>query len=267
MDYTSDGLDVNRRFIYTYGYICLYTTLDTLIPRLYNSFMAKEKIDRNKEMIRLRYEGMLTPIEIAAQFGVSRERVRQIIGNSGRLKYLVLKDDEWMRNNAHRTNQELAEELGVNQSTLSIYRGKYRHAVLSSYPIGTGIEWEEKISARLTEMGIENELMPFRHPFDILAHGKVRIDVKASYGLKTPTSKGIRSPQYVFNVRKVEAADIFVFVMIPINEVFVVPSYAIHRKSKLIFICWPSKYPKAGKYSRFHEAWDLIEANIGEELP
>ena len=267
MDYTSDGLDVNHRFIYVYWYMCLYTTLDMLIPRLYNSFMAKEKIDRNDEIRRLRYKEGMTPIEIAERFGVSRERVRQIVGNSGRLRHLVLKDNEWMIANLHKTNREIADELGICKQNLSKYRGKYRHAVKSDSCVGTGIKWEEKISVRLSDMGIENELMPYRHPFDILAHGKVRIDVKASHGLKTPTNKGIRSPQYFFNIRKVEAADIFVFVMIPIGEVFVVPANYLHGRCISVAICWPSKHLKGSKFARFHEAWDLIEANIGEELP
>ncbi len=41
---------------------------------------------RNKEMKRLRFEEHLTLQEIADKFGITRERVRQIIGNSG-IKY------------------------------------------------------------------------------------------------------------------------------------------------------------------------------------
>lgn len=42
-----------------------------------------EEIERVKEMKRLRFELKWTLQKIASQYGISRERVRQLIGNTG----------------------------------------------------------------------------------------------------------------------------------------------------------------------------------------
>lgn len=146
---------------------------------------------RRTEMLSLRQSKKWTLQKIADKYGISRERVRQIIGNSGpkydgilvskyNSKYSFLRDKNWQRRNADKTNKEISIELGVPQATISRFRGKIRHSVEPDSLVGVGAYWEEWVSDHLRKMGIQNELMPFKHPFDILAAGYIRIDVKSS---------------------------------------------------------------------------------------
>lgn len=45
--------------------------------------MSSVKSDRNREIVRLHVEGNLTLAEIARRYGITRERVRQIVGAQG----------------------------------------------------------------------------------------------------------------------------------------------------------------------------------------
>lgn len=45
----------------------------------------EEREERLKEMKRLRFEERWTLQQIGIKFGITRERVRQLIGNTGRL--------------------------------------------------------------------------------------------------------------------------------------------------------------------------------------
>jgi len=49
----------------------------------------QELVERNKKIKSMRFEEHMTLKEIGDIYGVTRERIRQIVGNSGSLKELI----------------------------------------------------------------------------------------------------------------------------------------------------------------------------------
>lgn len=229
---------------------------------------------RDYEMVELRTEENWSLQMIANKFGLSRERVRQIIGNSGS-RYggfhhgsLDPSDRELIINSPDKTNDQLAIETGASQSVISSLRGKTRHAIKESdTPLSIGFRSEELVSSLLSEMGIDNELMPCHHPFDILANGNVRVDVKTSG--KVHNDRMV-SPQYAFHVRgskKRQDTDFYICLTSDTMDAFIIPASAIPESLLQVTFCWPRalrKHRDCIDWRPYHNRWDLIQ-NFSKE--
>ena len=80
-----------------------------------------------REMLELRLGEGWTLQRIADRYGCTREYVRQVIGNTGRIanrKTDKLKDGEFLAQTAYMSNAELAELLGLSEKTVANYRPK-----------------------------------------------------------------------------------------------------------------------------------------------
>jgi DNA-binding CsgD family transcriptional regulator len=89
--------------------------------------MAGNHNQRKLEMRRLRYGDGWTLQRIADRYGISRERVRQILGNTGSIasrRTDRLRDDEFLIQTAHLSNKELADLLGLTERTVALHRPK-----------------------------------------------------------------------------------------------------------------------------------------------
>jgi hypothetical protein len=149
----------------------------------------------------LRFTENWTLQEIATKYGISRERVRQMVGNSG-AGYRQRKIKAYVVNNKDKTNREISLELGVTKGYLGRYRHDHRHAI-DGGNLEMGARWEEIVSKILIDHGINNTLMPHHHEFDILLENGKRVDVKAaSRTMKPPSSKCY--PFYSFGTKKPE---------------------------------------------------------------
>lgn len=83
--------------------------------------------DRKQEMKELRFSEGWTLQRIADHYDITRERVRQILGNTGRISNRrtdKLTDGEFLAQTAHMSNAELAELLGLAEKTVANYRPK-----------------------------------------------------------------------------------------------------------------------------------------------
>lgn len=208
---------------------------------------------RVEEMNRLRFVEKMTLQEIADKYQLSRERVRQIIGNTG-AGYKFRRRIKIALNHPELTNSQISEQLGVNYKTVSTYRSRQRHAIEDGF-VKKGVDSEERVSEKLNNLGIEHKLMPLQHPFDIqLANGK-RIDVKSAYKKMHPKSQ--RYDYYSFGIEKTRRgnyADFFILYIVPEDLCLVVPfEYA---PKEMIHINTPI-YSK-GKFARFINNFDLL---------
>lgn len=227
-------------------------------------------------MRELRFERKLSLQAIGDMYGVSRERVRQLIGNSGK-RYGGFNSQHEdakkrrvaIRSYPHLTNAELSAELKISVQTIVKHRSNTRHAIDSNnLATMVGIQYEELASTVLTEEGMPNKLMPFLHPFDILTDLGVRIDVKGATRTinNTPSRKkrgGLLSPMWRFQIRtNVKVACDFFLCCIPSGEIFVIPAKSVPR-AKFIHFCYPTLRPEIGKYQKYLNAFHLIKEYNG----
>lgn len=216
---------------------------------------------RDIEMVRLRNEEMMTLQEIGNIYGVSRERVRQIVGNSGYVNMASVRRRSIIRSSLNKTNSNLAEELGVCVSNVAKHRSDLRHAVEpGNHALAHGSRCEDYIADLLREKGYYVEQMPLSHHFDMLVNGH-RVDVKYCRTPKRSPSMRTTSPTQRFGVKGDRGnCDFYVLVTNKL-EVFVVPSSKIPDTMDQILFCWPTKRPEIGKYQKYFNRFDLLVAN------
>jgi len=63
--------------------------------------------NRTREMIRMRFGELMTLQEIGDEFGITRERVRQILGNTGRI--VNTKRDKELKTSTKPQREETGE--------------------------------------------------------------------------------------------------------------------------------------------------------------
>lgn len=208
-----------------------------------------------EEMKRLRKEGNLTLSEIGYIYRISRERVRQLIGNTGR-GYKKTKTKELVLSYPNLTNKELAVELGKSEGTVSRYRSSVRHKLDGGNAL-IGSVAEEMVLKILRENGIECKLMPHKHKFDILVNKNIRVEVKSAWRkTESPSRKGI-SPAYKFNVKKEKnISDYFIFFIVETKDIFIVPSNLMEGRDNVV-ISYPV-YGHYSKYEQYHNRFDFL---------
>lgn len=227
------------------------------------SMNTQRKLPDRSELIRLRFENGLTLQEIGDKFKVSRERVRQVIGNTGRHFR-----SEWTfrhRNilvNENTTKQGIKNIKGV-KSVLYKKLRSIHHRVDGDNTSRLGNETESLVHDRLVEMGIDNTLMPLRHPFDmIITKSGKTVDVKGSYSRRY-TSPRQKSPMYSFHVRKDKKGDycdFFIFYIEETDSILVIPNNEIGYVQN-VYVTWPPSKRGWSKWKNFHNRFDLLEIN------
>ena len=213
--------------------------------------------ERLAEMAYLRFEELWTLQEIGERFGVSRERVRQILGNTGPgFKSTRLR--EKARAMSDKTNEEVAKALGISEQYASALRSGLRVPAKSGYK-KLGTDKEEWVAALLEDKGFSCELKQLGHPFDILIDGKCRVDVKFSKTPKSSPSHECVSPTWRFAVRgDRENCDFYVCVTAN-DDVFVIPSGKVSPNMESLVFVYPTKRPDLAKWQKYYERYDLIE--------
>lgn len=217
-----------------------------------------ENLDRVAEMRRLRFQELLTTTEIGARQNppISRERVRQLIGNTGSGFVTARKKKLW-ETNKHKTNLELRDVLDLSHTTsLYNYREGERHDVE-----GGGVKVNHThvmfVSNILKSKGIEHELTKARHPYDLHLENGLRVEVLSA----SPMFPFPDLSMYSFNTRqdkKGRFCDFFVCVTSDTLNVFVIPARLTRVNSPIRF-CFPKDYGKISKWLQYHGRFDLLE--------
>jgi hypothetical protein len=230
---------------------------------------------RKQEMVELRSQGR-TIQQIATVYGISRERVRQVIGNTGYIaspenvyaerkaetkkRHLQLIKKIALLDKPELTTWELARKLNMSYLKTSLNRQIRRHKTNNAFT-NIGMAAEEYVSEELSRRGIKNELMPIGHPYDIETHAGKTIDVKTrTHAENIRTSRNF----YFFNLRhterqyrKKEYPD---FMALVINkDIFIIPKNKLPECSALGF-CWPEgKHRHGQNWQQYHNRFDLLQ--------
>lgn len=218
--------------------------------------MSRRDASRIQDMIRLR-EGGKTLEDIGNIYHISRERVRQIIGNTG--VYFISNIARRIHVDSSMTVKDLDGLLyGRGRKILRDKLKKIHHAISGGAgKDGQEIEW--LVSEKLKSIGLENELMPLRHPFDIQLKNGIRIDVKATW-TKSITSPFQKNEMYRFGVkkkRKAGACDFYICYIAPHNVFFVIPEKEVNL-SNFLYISYPEPKRSWSKWQDYENRFDLL---------
>lgn len=188
-------------------------------------------MDRKQEMTVLHFEQGWTMQQIADIFGISRERVRQIIGNSNDARR-KLTEKILLQDMENKTTSEIKDSVfdKIRRPIVKVLDEKI--ALQHHLPDRTGrstglingINAENNVANILQVNGFNVELMPFGHPFDLLVNGK-KVDVKYSSSLSMPP-RG-KTPFYRFAIRKnikPNSCDFFIFSVFDSNKLWIIPN-------------------------------------------
>ncbi len=227
----------------------------------------KAKTERNQEMYKMRYVDGMTLNEIGKVKGISRERVRQIIGNTGRefrsnwTKELIQSRKVHL---AHWT--DLKNAPGVKREWQRVW-GQERHEVRGGSP-EVGFYFEELASVILAENGVSNMLMPNRGSYDIEAENGARIEVTVSNTDVSKMSSQNKCVYPTFSIpHRYNDCD-FLFAFIPDKQeegeytYYIIPIYElIHLQGNdpRIRIPHPPMSQKKSKWHQYHKRIDLIK--------
>ena len=241
--------------------IITYYQMESRLSDLVSGYEVEEISNRDTEMARLRMKKGWTLEKIGKRFGVTRERVRQILGNTGTVAS-QMRHEKIRTADPMLTNKELADEHGVCLKTISNYREGW-HVVDGDSPLASGNGWEKWAAEQLETRGHEVELQHLGSYFDILLDGKIKIDVKSAHGLIPKSLKGrLKNPRYSFQTRKRKdrkPIDFYFLIIAETKDIFIVPYDVLPEKKDTIIFVWPSDRPTLSKYSQYHNRYDLLE--------
>jgi hypothetical protein len=230
----------------------------------------QQKQDRLEAMKSMRFDKGKTMQQIADQFGLSRERVRQILGNTGWIAsqenlYLPRKRVTQQRrqekidliaqyDSPNQTTRALQEQTGLRYGLVSALRPCKRH-VIDNPLCREGQRAEELVSKILNENNILNTLMSNSCHFDILLENGKTIDVKS----RTHPTPGVSSENFYFFVcvraRKHDKPLPDFWALVIHEDIFIVPQTAMLPCGAIGFV-WPAT--KRYKWQQYHNRFDLL---------
>lgn len=205
-------------------------------------------------MLRLRLKQKLTLKEIGRLFGVTGQRVHQILGNTGRVSDDKLRE-EIMSFPASMSNVQVAKKLGVARSTVDRHRSR-TFFIAEGGNARTSTKAKRYVAKRLRQAGFAVKVLPRKHKHDLLIDGYVPVAVIGCTTPAEPPSRKTVSPLWRFNVRAKYGA--FVLCLTGDNDIFVIPRTAVPRKKEELCFCFPTLRPTMGKYQKYHERFDLL---------
>jgi len=224
--------------------------------------MHNEKVERNEDIRKLRFEQCLKLETIAEIHGITKQRVQQIIGRSNVItKYVATKRKhkftDIATNHLEMTNKQLSEMLGISVNKVSRYRPKTRHAIEPGSQVALGMEIEDKVADILTNMGFEVERQYVSAPFDLLVNGH-RVNVKSAASSNDAPSQKHISPKWRWSLHGRNNCDLFIFVIIPTTEIFIIPEDHIPDNWMDMQFCHPTQYRTKQKWQSYQNRFNLL---------
>ena len=114
-----------------------------------------------------------------------------------------------------------------------------------------GYQYECECLSLLTSLGYDCELTKARYPYDLIANGNIKIDVKCSNLYKCYNGEF-----YTFNLEKsMPTCDVFVCYCVnndTVEKIYVIPSCVLSGKTQL------SIGKSHSKYDKYINNWDII---------
>lgn len=213
-------------------------------------------MNRVNKMKQMRNSGKSLQ-EIADVYSISRERVRQIIGNTGKsfLRTFAVAKLKSVEYSFDTTRDDI-------KNNIKRFKGMFLKK-LATVPHKTktmGQDAEIIVSEKLRDLGFENSLMRSGYSFDILLDNGIKVDVKASYK-KGYTSKKQISGMYAFKVRKDKKGDYcdyFICYIPDHNIFFVIPNNKVNYINAL-YIPWPITSRNWTPWAEYKDRFDLLK--------
>lgn len=217
--------------------------------------------NRIEQMKYLRFTELKTLQEIGNIFGISRERVRQLIGNSP----CVCKQriNKAIKDFPNKTFAEIAEMLGLSEAYVKMTQPYKREKLSFDSHVGRGSWVEDEIANQLNRLGFICELQNHKGSYDILIDHKIRADVKSDFDYSKSPTLHVKSHQWRFQVRKNEKrkdCDFYICVIVPSWDVFIIPSKNIPENVFCIQFCWPTTSPRQSNWQQYHNRFDLLKS-------
>lgn len=219
------------------------------------------------DLKHMRFVELKSLHEIAKKYHISKNKIIQLIGKTPHIQHQrTARINKYIQEAIDKTNQELADELGLSTTYISQQRNEKRHAI-NGGSAEVGAFWEDWFGNILVSQGFKVEMMPYRHPFDILVNDVVRIDTKSAITEFNPPSfhrKCVNKSwgcSWRFKIHGFyeDNCDIYACIIAQTKDIFIIPKFALIEKqfkSKQIILQWP--YRNYSKYARFHNNFDLI---------
>lgn len=153
--------------------------------------------------------------------------------------------------NPNKTNQEIADELGVTLRTVSEYREGTEYK-LANVKKATNQRWQLKVSKLLTSQGICNKIVNRSNLHDIeLENGK-----RATVFFRKKAYKQGGYPCYWFKIKKNlrgDYSDFFLLVARNSSSIYVIPNEEVGMISSVNISALPTKDKKKKKTSRYEK--------------
>lgn len=207
--------------------------------------------ERLAKMISMRDEGK-TLEEIGIAFGgISRERVRQLIGNTGKDYRRNLLIEKIKSSSADEIDKAIYA-LGYSRRIKKAIGFDNPRERINGGSREAGQHIENVVSEKLKSIGIDNMLMSNNHPFDMLI-GNKRVDIKSSWGHTRENNKD--GWKFMTNKRKKgDYTDFFICVIVPLDEYYIIPNSMAPKD--VILIVSPAK--KKSIWDSCKDNFDLL---------
>lgn len=222
---------------------------------------------RNDEIRRLRFDEKWSITKLGVYFGVSRQRIHQIIGRTGRIAenklttrkgshYQQVKEaKDIIEEYSESTAKDIRKITGIPIGIISEARAGLRY-----YPSkgnsARGMKIEDYVSDVLRANCIENSTTLRSRPFDIILADGRTVEVKSRF---MPSKSTKTENFYFFSIRNAEKPDFYILVVVDGNDkdVFVVPSEIV--ASTGVGFCWPATERSRGRITQYHNRFDLLK--------
>lgn len=236
------------------------------------SFVDRQK--RREEMKKLRLENGWTVQQIGDKFRISRERVRQIIGNTGWISspnnLFINKKEKTRKRKENLANlvknfdspfistSKLSKLTGIPYKKIGHLRVYKRHKV-ESETTTNGQKAEEFVSKILKENKIDNKLMPNRCQYDIELENGKRIEVKSrTHPEKRHTSDNFYLFICIRERKKFKPLPDFLILVIN-KDIFIIPQNKIPECGAIGFVWPPNKNHHSKRHwVQYHNQFDLL---------
>jgi len=221
--------------------------------------MARKKTERSEEIRDLRFNKQWKLQDIADKYGITRQRVHQILGNTGRKKPDYYKE---LINYKDYTNKEISEVFGITEKTVAKITNhlNIRNKVDNNYNSGKNYKAEEWLIKKLNDEGITNIIrFPGTNPYNLLVND-VKVRVVSSHTPKKLEGTGNVSPSWRFSLRKDrEITDVFAFIIYSLEKVFFVPNNDIPRNRNELVFSYPTEYRNSGKWQSYENNFAIFK--------
>jgi len=196
--------------------------------------------------------------EIGDKFGVSRERIRQIIGNTKGMRKFA-SDKLLDVFSVNMTTGQASKISGLSYGHASHVIGKFRHVPSGNGSCFGGYNGENVVAEKLVRAGFDCVLQSLHENYDILVNNIIKIDVKTAYAARHSLSraKTQKSPYYTFNIRNNrDCIDFYILYIVPTDDIFIVPAKVLPIRQ--ILVSWPTLRPELGKVQKYRNRFDLL---------